>query len=474
VRPVLVSGARRRRVKTVNQLSQSEAQPSRTGTFMELNMDKLTWRSPITPANKNLADAVLKMIGPRLLNPNILWEAKRRCIANLPQFQFGCSGELGLALFAGCCDFSTAGLGFDAIAREHLGSAIGGNQHLLHQMPISVGEGLCGVGITATFLANNETRYSNLLKTIEATVNARVLAFLSQLINARDWSLLHPYDFVSGLSGVGAFLVQRHRKGREQQALIPILKSLVFLAGHDHGVSRLSTPPKLLGEVYSKHDEFRHGLINLGLAHGVPGPLAVLSVARIAGIEVAGMPEAIENLAEFMMQNCATDEFGFKWPAAIALDEHGRSQSPSTWGRTAWCYGNPGVSRALWLAGIAIDSVRVCDFALDTMLSSLERYIAENDLVNPTFCHGVAGLLQIVLRFYHDKPTDILAHWADRLASLTTSLYREEFLLGFKGFVRNKGFDDPRLFQGVTGVALALVAATSDIEPSWDSLFMLS
>ena len=42
-------------------------------------------------------------------------------------------------------------------------------------------------------------------------------------------------------------------------------------------------------------------MINFGLSHGIVGPLAVLSVAKLQGIYRPGLAEAIGRLIEFFL-----------------------------------------------------------------------------------------------------------------------------------------------------------------------------
>src|SRR4030095_2026633 len=63
-----------------------------------------------------------------------------------------------------------------------------------------------------------------------------------------------------------------------------------------------------------------HGNLNCGLAHGIPGPLALLALARLGGIEVAGLAEAIDGLAHWLSANRCDDQWGVNWPTAVALE----------------------------------------------------------------------------------------------------------------------------------------------------------
>jgi len=99
-----------------------------------------------------------------------------------------------------------------------------------------------------------------------------------------------------------------------------------------------------------------HGNLNCGLAHGIPGPLATMSLALACDVTVPGLPEAVDRAAGWLAGHRADDYWGVNWPVAVSLiavgsvvaAEPGRAGEPS---RSAWCYGAPGVARALWLAG---------------------------------------------------------------------------------------------------------------------------
>ncbi|WP_277752743.1 lanthionine synthetase LanC family protein [Streptomyces sp. L2] len=93
--------------------------------------------------------------------------------------------------------------------------------------------------------------------------------------------------------------------------------------------------------------------------------------------------------------------------------------------RSAWCYGAPGVAHALWLAGTALGDHDLHDVATEAMAAVLRRPAHMRFIDSPTFCHGVAGLLQIVLRFAHATRLPFLHDAADHLWSscpLPTSL----------------------------------------------------
>jgi len=92
-----------------------------------------------------------------------------------------------------------------------------------------------------------------------------------------------------------------------------------------------------------------------------------------------------------------------------------------------------------------------------------------------TFCHGVAGLLEIALRFAHDTGQSMFIEESHALVRQLLDNYRPESLLGFRNleFADNE-IDQPGLLDGSAGVALVLLAASTSVEPAWDRLFLLS
>jgi hypothetical protein len=91
------------------------------------------------------------------------------------------------------------------------------------------------------------------------------------------------------------------------------------------------------------------------MAHGIAGPLALLSIASSAGWEVDGQTAAIRAAAQWLLtwQTPGTTT----WPPYITgreLDDGPPAPAPAAGRRDAWCYGAPGIGRALTLAGHAL------------------------------------------------------------------------------------------------------------------------
>jgi lantibiotic biosynthesis protein len=219
--------------------------------------------------------------------------------------------------------------------------------------------------------------------------------------------------------------------------------------------------------------EDHEGYLDCGLAHGAPGILAVLAIALSRGIQVDGQVEAIRRFASSMLDYTTFDAYGVTWPQAVPLDGAAPSAVPVS--RSAWCYGSPGVARALQLAGAALSDVGLRDAATTAVQAILRRLdAARHPADSPTFCHGMAGVRQVVLRFIHNAgPGTPAEATASALAGWLLAEYSPDRLLGY-GPLSGEDVEDPGLLDGAAGVVMTLLAAATGTEPTWDRMFLLS
>jgi hypothetical protein len=265
-------------------------------------------------------------------------------------------------------------------------------------------------------------------------------------------------------------------------ALRGVLSSLVAVTEVEEGLPRWYTPAHLLGDEKTM-PLYPNGNLNCGLAHGIPGPLGLLSLAHISGVSCKGIEEAIDRVATWLLQHRLDDQWGINWPTAVRVEADGTvptslstaSAPPFEPSRTAWCYGSPGLTRALWFAGEALHNAEYQRLAIESMEAVYRRPLEVRRIDSPTFCHGVAGLLQIVLRFAHDTGLPQFTEAAHALAEQLLSLYKPDTLLGYYSLEPGGNrVDQPGLLDGAPGVLMVLLAAATSVEPSWDRLFLLS
>lgn len=388
-------------------------------------------------------------------------------------------GYAGLALMWSYLDAVFPDEAWDVTGREHLTLAVRGAEGHPH-LPPGLFSGLSGMAFSAWQLSRQGTRYRRLLSAMDGEIASQAV-FLANRLLGEHGVPVSDFDAISGLSGIGVYLLCRRHEPGVAAALSAVVQALIHLSGEENGVPHLHTPVHRLWDE-EVQQLYPHGNLNCGLAHGIPGPLAFLALACRDGVESPGLPESIARLADWLCQNRLDDSWGVNWPTATPLVEtEGRLEAPPAastaeqTSRCAWCYGSPGVARALWLAGEALDRNEYRDLAVSAMEAVFRRPITERRIDSPTFCHGVAGLLQITLRFAHDTGRALFQEQSRLLVRQILGSYRPESLLGFRNIeTPSSETDQPGLLDGAPGVALVLLAAASGVEPTWDRLFLLS
>lgn len=390
-------------------------------------------------------------------------------------------GYAGLVLLWGQLDRCFPNQGWDDVAHEHLQIAAEGTAVQLW-LPPGAFSGIGGLAFAADYLSRSGTRYGRLLATLERGIVRSVAPRIAQLDGYRKGAPTAAYDVISGLSGVVPFLLSRRESTEVAKTLTGLVRSLVALAVEVDGLPRWYSPPG-----FSKPaddyllQQYPHGYLNCGLAHGLPGPLAALSVAHLAGVRAAGLEETIDRFADWLIGHRLDDEWGINWPTGLGIRAPGEpgerilSVDGATPARAGWCYGSPGVARALYLAGRCLDKPAYCDLAVKAVEAVLRRPLPVRGIDSPTFCHGVAGLLQAALRFAHETRSAAIRAGVSDLIDQIVSLHEPESLLGFRSIeYAGARVDQPGLLDGAPGVALVLLAAACAVEPTWDRIFLLS
>lgn len=337
--------------------------------------------------------------------------------------------------------------------------------------------GTAGVLFVLESLSAGGTRYQQTL--------ARLQQALWEQVGQTRWQpgveevANSDFELIAGAAGVLGVLVGLANPLEITRSTIQVLLDyLLWLAepAQPPGQERWFCPVHLLiGE--HQRQCFPQGQFNCGLSHGIPGPLAALALAELAGYQAPGLRDALAFASHWLIEHHTSDVWGINWPAAIPCEV---ASAPEQWGtlpgaRAAWCYGAPGVARSLFLAGQALDDDHLCQFALNALLTVLRRPVPHRFIDSPTLCHGVAGLLQICLRFFHDTRDATLAEQIPLLVTQILDAFDAQSPLGFRDYERaDMLVDQPDWLTGAPGTAMVLLAASCPVEPGWDRLLLVS
>jgi class I lanthipeptide synthase len=394
-------------------------------------------------------------------------------------------GYAGLAALAASLDTVEPGCGWDSIGFDHLRRAVRGME--AEQSPAIGMAGLTGLATAASLLSRHGRRYDTLLTTLESAIVERVEHMSQGVLRSRPHGApVGLFDVITGLAGAGRYLLSRAQSAPCRRALETLLCALVYLSEED-----ADAVPHWHTTFHHSTDNLRRvypdGHVNLGMAHGIPGPLALLSLSASQGVEVTGQHDAIVRIADRIVQAQCSDEWGVGFPVATSkltvckegmsadLQNMRANANAAAPARAAWCYGPPGVARALWLAGVASGRSEYRDLALAAMTAVFKRPIPNRRIDAPTLCHGVAGLLQITLRFARDGAGEIFSNAVQELTAQLLDAHEPDSRFGYRDLKPSgQRTDNPGLLEGAAGVALVLLATATSAEPIWDRILMLS
>ncbi|MDT0445711.1 lanthionine synthetase C family protein [Streptomyces johnsoniae] len=365
------------------------------------------------------------------------------------------TGAAGIAL----AHMIAAGTGRRTWATAHTWAAA------MTREPVLAHPDVCGLfhgapAIAFTLHTAAQPAYHDALATLDGHIMRLTRACLDaahRRIDRGELPRMREFDLISGLTGIGVHLHHRHRGG---DLLAEVLSYLVRLA------APLTIGSEVLPGWWTTDNtngrpcpDGGHG--NLGMAHGVTGPLALLATTLRHGIIVPGHIEAIEQITTWL-DSCRQGTEGAPWwPEIVSRTEHRegtvRQRGP---GRPSWCYGTPGLARAQQLAALALsdtDRKQQAEQALAACLAD-ERQLAQ--LSDTSVCHGWAGLLQAARRTAADAHDQEIA---TRLTALRQRL---------DGHLHHRIPDGHGLLEGTAGIELTCSTASETV--AWDTCLLLA
>ncbi|GAA1463200.1 lanthionine synthetase C family protein [Nocardiopsis exhalans] len=238
--------------------------------------------------------------------------------------------------------------------------------------------------------------YASALDTVhEATVSLieRRLNNTEVRMHTGNLPELREFDLISGLTGLGTYLLTVCPDHRLLPEVLAYLVRLTQPMDTEHGPApgwwTLNAP--------TDHPDPAHpnGHGNLGLAHGITGPLALLATTHLAGITTPDQSQAMRRILDWLDTWNQNPDRSW-WPEWVTTPFPATADRPQR-GRPSWCYGAPGIAWAHHLAGRALGD-------RDRQIQAEHALLAAADLkqtgllTEPGLCHGRTGLQLILNR----------------------------------------------------------------------------
>jgi lantibiotic biosynthesis protein len=267
------------------------------------------------------------------------------------------------------------------------------------------------------------------------------------------------FDLVTGLVGLGVYALERRGHPAADRCAALVVERLAATAQRAPDGRIWWTAPGA------------PDVLDLGLAHGVPGAIALLARCAAQGGATGDTARGLlPGAVRWLLALRGDGETAF--PATLTGDQPGDRSRPA---RSAWCYGDAAVALALVHAS-QVGEPSWLDAALAIARHAALRPPPRTRVHDATLCHGAAALALIYQRLYHATHEPALLA-AARAWSLRILDYRAA-----GGFPASAGFfratlDEPvadrGLMNGAAGIGLVLLAASSDVAPDWDRALLL-
>lgn len=286
------------------------------------------------------------------------------------------------------------------------------------------------------------------------------------------------HDLIRGLVGLGVYFLERLRAGAAtaRPGLLRVIEQLAATADAlPEGAAWRSHPETLPAwqRAWSPSGHY-----DVGVAHGVPGVIALLGV--VAALEdpalapaAAAARELCDRATRWLRARPLPPDPRGRFPTVVAPEPREPERA-----RTAWCYGDPGIAAAMWSVASRTggDATEWRELALECARRPAELC----GVVDASLCHGAAGLAHLCNRFFQASGDERFRRAACGWFERTLAMRRAGE--GIAGFTGQRSRDPageapapwavPDFLDGAIGVALALLAALGGEEPGWDRLLL--
>jgi lantibiotic biosynthesis protein len=375
------------------------------------------------------------------------------------------AGTAGVALYFAYLAEATGEERWRTVSRTYVAHAVSSRSPSLD--PAGFYRGDAGVAAMAAHLTSRGVT-SN-----PATCPA-VDQWLMRHLEERPWKW--DYDLIGGLVGYGTYALERIEFPEGRVLLERVVDRLLDTCVPTKEGVTWWTAPELLSD--SRRASYPEGCFNLGLAHGLPGVIALLAQAVAFGVAAGKARRLLGHAVQWLLAQHNAEGTGCCFPAILPANQRHATSRRS---RVSWCHGDLGVSAALYWAATTLNEPAWGGEALAIARHAATRPPHTSGVVDAGLCHGAAGNGHIFNRFYQSTGDPRFQHAARYWFTRTLDFYKPGNGLASFRMWRAETAENgrwewvPGLLEGVTGVGLAVLAAvTPAIEPAWDRILLVS
>jgi lantibiotic modifying enzyme len=319
--------------------------------------------------------------------------------------------------------------------------------------------GLAGIGWTVEHLAQNDfidTDTNEILADLDPYLHKTMIYDIEN----------ENYDFLHGAVGNGVYFLSRMNSEKSKDYLKELIDQMDKISHKDEDGAR-----KWLSTLNIEEETRGY---NLSLSHGIASIIVFLGKVLETGIYNEKVSILLNGAVQYLLKyKLDREKFLSNFPSWISEED------PLSASRLAWCYGDLGISTALWQAAQNAGNKNWEKIAVDVLVDSTARKdIKENTVLDAGLCHGAAGIMHIYNRAYHYTGIEIFKelalYWAEQTLKFAT--YKDGYA-GYKAWRTEKygGWaPEAGFLEGISGIGLAFISLISDIEPKWDRALFIS
>ncbi|HHV8921615.1 TPA: lanthionine synthetase C family protein [Staphylococcus aureus] len=338
-----------------------------------------------------------------------------------------------------------------------------------HQYNHSLFGGLSGIAFSMDIASQNGRNYQNILNNIDDVIVNEIENKMAQILQEP----LNPlnYDTISGLAGIGRYLL--NRVDANDTNVKALKRILTYFKDIQYSQNSWVVPQESQF-LESDKNYFTEGNINLGLAHGVLGPMSLFALCVIKGITIENHQRILKDMYKFIM-----DEKFYSNDRWLQRYDLISERNHFNYIRNGWCYGNTGVMTTLFLIGQALQDDKIIQTSKKVMLQLVND--KDENLISPTICHGLSSqILMLTTMNLHFELNEV-SNYINELINKLITHYKEDHLVNFidinennQGVFKNKKIG---LLEGELGVYLTLITLQNTNilnEKNWTNAFLIS
>lgn len=274
------------------------------------------------------------------------------------------------------------------------------------------------------------------------------------------------YDYLHGGLGICLYFIN---KNKINKSLIKIFIDEIYNLSRIHKNDRIWDTYDIKSKLPKENN------LNLGLSHGIPSIIVILSHICRHEIQVSKCRDLLQQAIQTLLKckNRVIPNAGKECSSQFAYELNNFEASVQS--RLSWCYGDLGVAIALWEAGVALCNPELKNEAISIIKNStLRTNLKENGVVDACICHGTVGIAHIYNQFYLRTKDISFKHHASywihqtliKKIDNTNGLY-ETWVGGNIGWKVDYG-----LLEGTAGIGLALIDHLNYSSLEWNNCLL--